>query len=91
MEEKLLASLLFNFRVDNDDWIELGELALAFGKSRCYLFSYLVELDLLGFWDALSNFNMNLGAPTHPKLSLKVSWKLNRAKYSFKRAYHVKI
>ena len=32
----------------NSDWIELGELALAFGKSRCWVFVYLLKLDLLG-------------------------------------------
>ena len=30
------------FRPDNADWLELGELALAFGKSRCWLFVFLL-------------------------------------------------
>ncbi|MBP9886594.1 MAG: DUF1564 family protein, partial [Leptospiraceae bacterium] len=53
-----------NFRVNNADWIELGELALVFGKSRCWMFTYLLELDILGVWDILSKFGLNIAVPT---------------------------
>jgi len=36
----------FCFRPDDTDWYELGILAYGCGVSRCWLFSFLVELDL---------------------------------------------
>jgi len=36
----------FCFRPDDADWFELGILAYGCGVSRCWLFSFLVELDL---------------------------------------------
>jgi len=36
----------FSFRPDEADWYELGILAYGCGVSRCWLFSFLVELDL---------------------------------------------
>jgi len=36
----------FCFRPDDADWHELGILAYGCGVSRCWLFSFLVELDL---------------------------------------------
>ena len=36
----------FSFRPDDADWYELGILAYGCGVSRCWLFSFLVELDL---------------------------------------------
>ncbi len=80
-----------NFRVNNADWIELGELALVFGKSRCWMFTYLLELDILGVWDILSKFGLNIAVPTSTKLRLRVSLSLKRVLQHFERAYHVRV
>lgn len=80
-----------NFRVGNADWLELGELALAFGKSRCWMFTYLLELDLLGVWEILLESGLNLGVPTKSKLRLRVSWSLRRVLPDFARSYHVRV
>ncbi|MBP7282535.1 MAG: DUF1564 family protein [Leptospiraceae bacterium] len=80
-----------NFRVSNVDWIELGELALAFGKSRCWLFVFLLELDILGLWETLSELNLSNAAPTKNKLRLKVSLSLRRVTEDFARSYHVRV
>lgn len=80
-----------NFRVGNSDWLELGALALAFGKSRCWIFTYLLELDLLGVWDILSKFGMNVAVPTTTKLRLRASYSLRRILQDFARSYHVRV
>lgn len=80
-----------NFRVNNVDWLELGELALAFGKSRCWMFTFLLELDILGFWDVLSKFELTFGAPTKNRLRLRVSLSLRRYLPDFARSYHVRL
>ena len=36
----------FSFRADDADWFELGILAYGCGVSRCWLFSYLLSLEL---------------------------------------------
>ncbi len=75
----------------NADWLELGELAIAFGKSRCWLFTFLLELDLLGLWEAFSKFSMGDAVPTTSKLRLRVSLSLKRVSQDFARNYHVRI
>jgi hypothetical protein len=80
-----------SFRVSNNDWLELGQLALAFGKSRCFVFTFLLELDLLGLWEMLSESGLIDAVPTTNKLHLRVRLILNRTLYYFARAYHVKV
>ena len=77
-----------SFRPNNADWLELGELALAFGKSRCYVFTFLLELDLTGFWDMLYYSGLNDAVPTQDNLILKVSWSLRRVLQDFSRGYY---
>lgn len=43
------------------------------------MFTFLFQLDLLGFWDALSEFGMTDAVPTTPNQRLRVSWSLSRA------------
>jgi Protein of unknown function (DUF1564) len=47
------------FRVDfepsNEDWSELSALAIYYGKSRCWLFTFLFSLDLLGVGELLAD------------------------------------
>ena len=80
-----------NLRPFNEDWMELGELALVYGKSRCWLFTFLLELDLLGFWETLSEFSMGDAVPTTTKLRLRVSLSLKRVSQDFSRNYHVRV
>ena len=49
-QEEGLELQRFSFRPDDADWFELGILAYGCGVSRCWLFSFLVtlELSLLG-------------------------------------------
>ena len=44
----------FKFRPDNGDWFELGIIAYGLGVSRCWLFSYLLELELSGLGEFLA-------------------------------------
>ena len=71
--------------------LKLGELALAFGKSRCYIFTFLLELDLTGFWEALSKTGLSEAVPTINRLSLMVSWSLGQIRDTFARSYHVRV
>ena len=80
-----------SFRVNNSDWLELGELALAFGKTRCWLFTYLLEIDLLGLWEILSELGLSNAVPTQNKLLLRVSLSLRRVSQDFARSYHVRV
>ncbi len=79
------------FRPSNADWLELGELALAFGKSRCFVFTFLLELDLSGFWEMLYESGLDDAVPTNSNLRLKVSCSLKRVLQDFTRSYHVRV
>ncbi|MBP7282560.1 MAG: DUF1564 family protein [Leptospiraceae bacterium] len=79
------------FRPANSDWIELGELALAFGKSRCWLFTYLLKMDIMGLWYLLAQADLIFAVPTFPNLELQSFWTLLRNRQSFARNYHVKV
>ncbi|MBK8395213.1 MAG: DUF1564 family protein [Leptospiraceae bacterium] len=79
------------FRPNNSDWIELGELALAFGKSRCWLFVHLLKLDIMGLWYLLVRAGLDSAVPTLPKLELKIFWSLEPVLKTFARSYHVKV
>ena len=79
------------FRPANSDWIELGELALAFGKSRCWLFTFLLKLDIMGLWYLLAQAEMIFAVPTFPNLELQSFWTLQRNRQNFARNYHVKV
>ncbi len=39
----------FKFRPDEADWAELGIIAYGLGVSRCWLFSYMLEMEAKGF------------------------------------------
>ncbi|MDX1960300.1 MAG: DUF1564 family protein [Leptospiraceae bacterium] len=51
-----------DFKVSNDLWIQLSALAMYYGKSRCWLFTFLLSLDLAGFGEII--FNSFGGVPT---------------------------
>lgn len=90
-QEKKLKLRKINFRPRNSDWVELGELALAFGKSRCWVFVHLLKLDILGLWKVLVETRMNKVVPTSPRLELKIFWKLRRVLKHFARGYNVRV
>ncbi len=90
-QEKDQNLIRFNFRPMNADWVELGELALAFGKSRCWLFVYLLKLDIVGMWRLLQKAKLSFVVPTLPSLELKIFWTLQRVRENFTRGYHVKV
>lgn len=79
------------FRPNNSDWIELGELALAFGKSRCWFFVYLLKLDIMGLWHLLVQSGLGFAVPTSPSFKLRSFWTLQRSKQNFARSYHIKV
>ncbi|MBK8399109.1 MAG: DUF1564 family protein [Leptospiraceae bacterium] len=79
------------FRPNNADWLELGQLALAFGKSRCWLFVYLLRLDMMGLWYLLFHSNLCFAVPTLPSVVLQSFWTLQRFSGYFARMYHVKV
>lgn len=80
-----------SFRPGNADWLELGELALAFGKSRCWVFTFLLELDLTGFSEILYTSGLDVAVPTQNNLRLKVSCSLGQITKDFARSYHVRV
>jgi hypothetical protein len=90
-QEKDLDLVKFAFRPLNADWVELGEIALAFGKSRCWLFVHLLKLDIAGMSRLLRKAKLNFGVPTLPSLELKIFWTLQRVRENFTRGYHVKV
>jgi hypothetical protein len=44
---------VFKFRPNNADWFELGIIAYGLGVSRCWLFTYMLELELSGIGEFL--------------------------------------
>ena len=80
-----------SFRPDNSDWIELGQLAIAFGKSRCWMFVHLLQLDLLGMWRILVESKLHKVVPTLPSLELKVSLRFQKIKDYFSRLFYVRV
>jgi hypothetical protein len=54
----------FSFRPDEADWFELGMLAYGCGVSRCWLFSFLVTLELSLLGDFVELVKARLGDTT---------------------------
>ena len=90
-QERNLDLQKVSFKPRNRDWLELGELALVFGKSRCWLFVFLLKLDLLNLWRIVVEAGLKKIVPMIPNLELKVFQRLERFSYTFARGYHVKV
>jgi hypothetical protein len=79
------------FRPDNADWFELGILAYGLGVSRCWLFSYLVELELSGVGEfmALKPVRDVVATPSisRPRLIQQISGK----RHFIRRILHFRI
>jgi hypothetical protein len=69
----------FCFRPDDADWYELGILAYGCGVSRCWLFSFLVELDLSLLADFIDTqmaiFGVTSADVSRPRLIQQISGK----------------
>lgn len=90
-QNKGLDLIRISFRVENCDWIELGSLALASGKSRCYLFVYLLELDTLGLTEIQSISEFSNAVATGVNQLVESSWLLKRSAFIFERSFHIKV
>ena len=80
-----------SFKPKNQDWLELGALAFVFGKSRCWMFVFLLKLDLVNMWHALVEAGLKKIVPMIPKIELEVFQRLERFSYNLARGYHVKV
>ncbi len=78
-QERNLDLQKVSFKPKNADWMELGELALVFGKSRFWLFVFLLKLDLLNLWHSLVEAGLKKIVPIIPNLELKVFQRLERS------------
>lgn len=90
-QDKDLDLVRVGFRPFNSDWLELGELALAFGKSRCWIFIFLLKLDIVGMYKLLLKSKMSFVVPTLSNLILQSCWTLQRVGQTFARSYYVKV
>jgi hypothetical protein len=68
----------FNFAVDINDWVELGQLAIVLGKSRTHVFSILLDLDLKGWSWILRRAGFKPGVPRLSVHQLQVSIRQRR-------------
>lgn len=90
-QERDLELQKVSFKPKNEDWIELGELALAFGKSRCWLFVFLLKLDLMNMWSCLVEAGLKKIVPMISHLELGVFLRIERFSCNFARGYHIKV
>lgn len=47
-QEPGLQQARVSFRIENEIWVELGQIAAFLGMSRCYLFAWLLKLEAAG-------------------------------------------
>jgi hypothetical protein len=80
-----------NFVPDNEDWLELGQVATFYGKSRCWIFTYLLRLEVLGFGELMEEVLVTIGVPTTASFQLQVALQLQRVLGIWTRSYHVKV
>jgi hypothetical protein len=80
-----------NFKPDNEDWLELGQVATFYGKSRCWIFSYLLRLEILGFGELMEKALLTSGVPITASFQLQVALQLQRVLGIWTRSYHVKV
>lgn len=90
-QERDLGLKKVSFTPKNLDWLELGELALVFGKSRCWMFVFLLKLDLVNMWHCLVEAGLKKIVPMVTNLELMVFQRIERLSYTFARGYHVKV
>ncbi|MBK8397280.1 MAG: DUF1564 family protein [Leptospiraceae bacterium] len=90
-QERNLDLRKVSFKPKNEDWVELGELALVYGKSRCWIFVFLLRLDLVNTWSSLVEAGLKKIVPMVNNLELGIFQELEMFSYTFARGYHIKV
>jgi hypothetical protein len=80
-----------NFVPSNADWLEIGCIALSYGKSRTWVFTFLLYLDILGVGKLIQKTGFARGVPVSPSIGLQGAIQLQRVLGIFIRSYHVKV
>jgi hypothetical protein len=80
-----------NFVPNNADWLEIGCIALSYGKSRTWVFTYLLYLDILGVGKLIQKAGFSRGVPVSPSYQLQGTIQLQRVLGNWTRSYHVKV
>jgi hypothetical protein len=80
-----------NFVPSNEDWLEIGCIALSYGKSRTWVFTFLLYLDILGVGKLIQKAGFARGVPVLPSTQLQGAIQLQRVLGIWTRSYHVKI
>ncbi|MCB1178111.1 MAG: DUF1564 family protein [Leptospiraceae bacterium] len=76
------------FRPRNEDWVELGIWANGLGSSRCWLFSYLLELEFSLMGEFLCLPEIIDAHTTLTNSTPKIIWQFTEGKSAFKRTLH---
>ncbi|MCB1176745.1 MAG: DUF1564 family protein [Leptospiraceae bacterium] len=79
------------FRPWDEDWAELGILAYGLGVSRCWLFSYLLELEFSLLGEFLDLPEVIQGLATLTNSSPRNIWQFKEKKKYFNRVLHFKV
>jgi hypothetical protein len=80
-----------NFVPSNVDWLEIGCIALSYGKSRTWVFTFLLYLDILGVGKLVQKAGFTRGVPVIPNTKLQAAIQLQRVMGIFTRSYHVRV
>jgi hypothetical protein len=80
-----------NFVPSNVDWLEIGCIALSYGKSRTWVFTFLLYLDILGVGKLVQKAGFVRGVPVLPSTQLQGAIQLQRVLGFWTRSYHVKV
>jgi hypothetical protein len=80
-----------NFVPSNVDWLEIGCIALSYGKSRTWVFTFLLYLDILGVGKLIQKAGFVRGVPVLPSTQLRGAIQLQRVFGIWTRFYHVKV
>ncbi|MCB1179415.1 MAG: DUF1564 family protein [Leptospiraceae bacterium] len=76
------------FRPENKDWMELGIIAYGLGYSRCWLFSYLLELEFSLMGEFLELPELMEALATLSTATPKNIWQLTNKNTAFLRILH---
>jgi hypothetical protein len=80
-----------NFVPNNADWLEIGCIALSYGKSRTWVFSFLLYLDILEVGKLVQKAGFARGVPVLPDHQLQGAIQLQRVLGIWTRSYHFKV
>jgi hypothetical protein len=80
-----------NFVPSNVDWLEIGCIALAYGKSRTWVFTFLLYLDIIGVGKLIQKAGFARGVPVLSSSQLQGVIQLQGVLGIWTRSYHVKV